>query len=329
MASAAPVPAPAPTPLRISTMTAIGSLGVSPDLQRLYDTAPIIPYWWIGEGILRLEFAGQRRGQCAEDIIHTSQKAKKRFFNQSSLVFRLDLSTVAVPSGLTPHPDRWKEVNIKLFRNGGFQMTGISSEPMARAAIERLVAGLFSLHTGVWPSMPHITRYETCLINSDYSVGKAIRRDRLYQILVGEYGLWSTYEPTIYQGVNTKFFWNATRPADAPPGICVCPTPCHGDSDGMSVGACKKITIAPFRTGKIIITGARQLCQLEDAYRFMNAIFSKHADQVLRDHLQEPTVATATKKVTAAPPPDTAVAILRNRMRTSPRGVVRLPVQCV
>jgi TATA-box binding protein (TBP) (component of TFIID and TFIIIB) len=304
-------------------MTTIGRLGATPDLQRLFDTAPLIPYWWIGEGLLKMEFAGQRKGLCAEDILHVCTKTKKRFFNQLSVVFRLDLSTVPVPPGITPHPDRWKEVNIKLFKNGGFQMTGVSSEPMARAALNRLVASITD--PLVWPNAtetPTIVRFETCLINSDYALPKAIRRDQLYQILVGEYGLWSTYEPTIYQGVNTKFFWNATRPADSPPGICVCPTPCDGDGDGMSVGACKKITIAPFRTGKIIITGARQLCQLEDAYRFMNAVFTKHADHVLRDHVEEPT--TTKKSVAATPPPDTAPAILRQKMRASPRGVVRL-----
>jgi len=329
-----------PTPLRISTMTTIGGLGATPDLQRLFDSAPLIPYWWIGEGLLKIEFAGQRKGLCADDILHVCMKTKKRFFNQSSVVFRLDLSTVPVPPGITPHPDRWKEVNIKLFKNGGFQMTGVSSEPMARAALTRLVATIAATIgvAAVWPEAPAsapptITKFETCLINSDYGLPKAIRRDRLYQILVGEYGLWSTYEPTIYQGVNTKYFWNATRPADSPPGICVCPTPCDGDGDGMSVGACKKITIAPFRTGKIIITGARQLCQLEEAYRFMNALFTKHADQVLRDHVEEPA---PTSKKTTAPvplPPDTAPAILRQKMRASPRGIVHLvaghlPGQC-
>lgn len=323
--AAAPVPLN-PTPLRISTMTTIGGLGATPDLQRLFDTAPLIPYWWVGEGILKIEFAGQRKGLCADDILHVCTKTKKRFFNQSSVVFRLDLSTVPVPPGITPHPDRWKEVNIKLFKNGGFQMTGVSSEPMARAALTRLVATVGAAAWPDAPALPTIAKFETCLINSDYGLPKAIRRDRLYQILVGEYGLWSTYEPTIYQGVNTKYFWNATRPADSPPGICVCPTPCDGDGDGMSVGACKKITIAPFRTGKIIITGARQLCQLEEAYRFMNAIFVKHADQVLRDHVEEMATATAAAPKTAPPALDSPTAILRQKMRASPRGIVRLVI---
>ncbi len=302
-------------------MTVIGHLGAIPDLQRLYDNGAMVPYWWIGEGILKVEFAGQRKGVCSEDILHTSTKEKKRFFNQSSLVFRLCLDPAAPFF-------KFKETNIKLFKNGGFQMTGISSEAMARAALTRLIA--MNRDRGIWPMgagqpEPHIQRFDTCMINSDYSIDKAIRRDRLYRVLVEDYGLWSTYEPTIYQGVNTKFFWNKARPAGTPPGICVCPTPCEGDGAGYAVGECKKITIAPFRTGKIIITGAKHVEQLEDAYNFMNDVFRTHGEHVLREEeadAAEVPVVPAKKK--PAVKMDTAEAILRQKMRASPRNVVRL-----
>jgi TATA-box binding protein (TBP) (component of TFIID and TFIIIB) len=304
-------------------MTVIGHLGAIPNLQRLYDAGHMVPYWWIGEGILKIEFAGQRKGVCSEDILHTSTKEKKRFFNQSSLVFRLCLpSTDDEKCGM-----RYKETNIKLFKNGGFQMTGISSEGMARAALTRLIA--MNLDRGIWASgeghpAPHIQRFDTCMINSDYSIDKAIRRDRLYRVLVEDYGLWSTYEPTIYQGVNTKFFWNKARPAGTPPGICVCPTPCEGDGSGYAVGQCKKITIAPFRTGKIIITGAKHLEQLDDAYTFMNDVFRSHGEHVLREETTEIEADAPVVKKRPAPKLDTAEAILRQKMRASPRNVVRL-----
>jgi TATA-box binding protein (TBP) (component of TFIID and TFIIIB) len=309
------------SPLRISTMTVIGHLGAIPNLQRLYDAGNMVPYWWIGEGILKIEYAGQRKGVCSEDILHTSTKEKKRFFNQSSLVFRLALPLTSEAS------QRFKETNIKLFKNGGFQMTGISSEAMARAALTRLIE--MNRDRGIWATdgpEPHIQRFDTCMINSDYSIDKAIRRDRLYRTLVEDCGLWSTYEPTIYQGVNTKFFWNKARPAGTPPGICVCPVPCEGDGSGYAVGQCKKITIAPFRTGKIIITGAKHLEQLEDAYQFMNDVFRTHSNHVLRDVMEggELVAAPPTPKKKAVVKMDTAEAILRQKMRASPRNVVRL-----
>ena len=158
-------------------------------------------------------------------------------------------------------------------------------------------------------------------MNSDYSIGKAIRRDRLYKLLVEKYGLWSSFEPTIYQGVNTKFFWNKHHPSSAPPGICVCPTPCEGDGSGYGIGNCKKITISPFRTGSIIITGAQQTEQLYEAYEFMNTVLRTHAADVLRDEPVADVPVTKRKSVQA---PTTADGILRHKMRASPRNVVRL-----
>jgi TATA-box binding protein (TBP) (component of TFIID and TFIIIB) len=324
------------TPLRISTMTVTGDLGAIPDLRRLYDHAGIIPYWWIGEGIIKIEYAGERKGQCMEDILHVTTKEKKRFFNQSSLVFRLARSSDSRSYKETGKAGdlisdcsttRFKETNIKLFKNGGFQMTGINSEEMARAALTRLIA----MYRDIWPAEadPHIKRFDTCLINSDYALDKAIHRDNLYHILVEEYGLWSTYDPTRYQGVNAKFFWNKMRPADAPPGICLCPTPCSGDGSGYAIGDCKKITIAPFRTGKIIITGAKFMEQLEDTYQFINGVFAKHATDILRDpspDVPEATVTTTTKSKRIAPPLNTAEALVRQRMRASPRNIVRFPL---
>lgn len=296
-----------PTPLRVSTMTITGNLGVTPDLERLFTAGSHIPYWWIGEGIIKMEFGNSSKGKCTEDILHTTTKVKKRFFNQATIVFRLLLAAGG-----------WKETNIKLFKNGGFQMTGISSEIMARSALERLIALNWTPERGVWTSQPYIKAFDVCMMNSDYSIGRAIRRDRLYKILVEEYGLWSTFEPTIYQGVNTKFFWNKARPDTAPPGICACPMPCDGSAAGDEIGQCKKITISPFRTGSIIITGAKKMEQLQDAYNFMNEVFRTHPD-VLRPLAAAPMT---VKKQTATP--TTTEGFLRIRMRSSPRNMVKL-----
>jgi TATA-box binding protein (TBP) (component of TFIID and TFIIIB) len=290
-----------PTPLRISTMTVTGHLGQQPDLPRLYSHGAFIPYWWIGEGILKIELGKDKKGIAMEDILHDSAREKKRFFNQSSLVFRVCLGG-----------EMYKEVNIKLFKNGGFQMTGISSEDMARHALARFMEA--NKDREIWPSPPHIRTFDIRMMNSDYSIGKAIRRDRLHKLLVETYGLWSSFEPTIYQGVNTKFFWNKTRTPETPPGICVCPESCVGYGDGYSVGACKKITISPFRTGSVIITGAKNTEQLMDSYHFLNKVLADHADLVLRDEPAPP----APKKVAAT----TTEGVLRQKIRASPRNIV-------
>lgn len=264
------------TPLRISTMTTTCQMGTTIKLDVLFEKIKTIPYWYLGEGVLKMEYKGETKGVCRNDIMLRRKRVKKTFFNQSSLVVRLSTGS-----------ETWKEVNIKLFSNGGVQMTGVPDDKTGRAAIEWLASNIERNYPDVFPKTRGIHKYETQLVNSDYSIGVPIRRERLHKILVETYGLFSTFESTIYQGVNTKFFYNKASPPGNP-GICLCPTPCEGTGNGEKIGDCKRITISPFQTGRIIITGARNLDQINEAYRFMNEIFKRHAADIIRVALVAP-----------------------------------------
>ena len=146
----------------------------------------------------------------------------------------------------------------------------------------------------------HLHKMQTQLVNTDFSIGAKIRRDALYKILSERYHLTVSYEPSIYQGVKTKFFCNDQRPAGCPPGLCPCEKLCKGSGNGTSIGQCKKITISPFQTGQIIITGARTMDQIMEAYEFMKGVFRTHADEILRKNYICPTgddnASASTKK---------------------------------
>jgi TATA-box binding protein (TBP) (component of TFIID and TFIIIB) len=62
----------------------------------------------------------------------------------------------------------------------------------------------------------------------------------------------------------------------------MCERFCNGQGDGTKLGACKKITIAAFQTGSIIITGARNKPQLDEAYTFMNEVLQVHRQAVVK-----------------------------------------------
>jgi TATA-box binding protein (TBP) (component of TFIID and TFIIIB) len=62
----------------------------------------------------------------------------------------------------------------------------------------------------------------------------------------------------------------------------MCPRFCNGQGDGTKVGECKKITIAAFQTGSIIITGARNRRQLDEAYGFMNEVLQNHRESIAK-----------------------------------------------
>lgn len=301
------------TPLRISTLVTTGHLGTTINLGTLFEqiAAKLIPIGYPAEGFLKMEHDSKVIGHSARDMLTKRRTADKTFFNQSTLVIRKLRDDVAT-GGTGPE---WKEVNVKLFANGGFQMTGVTSEAFSRSVLDWILAAFALLPHAISPEPLRVAKFAIQLLNSDYKMSALLKRAELHRILCQEYRLSSTLETTIYQGVNTKYYYNEARHSkndgpsagdnasywsrtDArsdnptPPGICMCPRFCNGQGDGTTIGACKKITIAAFQTGSIIITGARNQKQLDEAYGFMNGVLQKHRGTIAK---APAPVAPATK----------------------------------
>ena len=119
--------------------------------------------------------------------------------------------------------------------------------------------------------MIKINKIKTVLINSDFNTNFEIRRDELHNILKSKqkYNIISRYEPDIYPGVNNKYYWNRQYKNKKYEGKCYCTVPCEGKGDGDGNGQCKKITIAAFQSGSIIITGANKVEHIKDARNFI------------------------------------------------------------
>jgi TATA-box binding protein (TBP) (component of TFIID and TFIIIB) len=299
------------SPVRISTMVTTANVGCVIQLEHLWEQVPILPYWDLNDGILEMDYQGAMKGTSWKRILQKAPTEPKKtfFFNQATLVIRREVA-----------PMNWKEINIKLFRNGGVQMTGVRSEEMSWDALRWLVNHI-QTHCATKPVFTEdmrLYKMQTQLVNTDFSIGAKIRRDVLYKILSERYHLTVSYEPSIYQGVKTKYFYNALRPAGCPNGLCPCEKLCKGTGDGMSLGNCKKITISPFQTGQIIITGARTMDQINEAYEFMKALFQEHAEEVLRKNYICPTAAAE-----AAPAKKSSGWI----HHPSPRNVFKIPAE--
>ena len=66
-------------------------------------------------------------------------------------------------------------------------------------------------------------------------------------------------------------------------GVCHCSdTICTGQGLGDAEGQCKRVTLSVFQTGKIIITGARNMPQIMEVYHYFNKILMKHGSEILR-----------------------------------------------
>lgn len=264
-----------PTPLRISTKVITANMGTTMNAKELFTNIQqiLIPLWWPGEGVLKMEHEKSVIGFANRDAFSKRGVSEKTFFNQSTIVLR---------KATNPEQTQFKEVNVKLFGNGGIQMTGIPAEEFAKETLQWLLNQLTTVNANVFTAPPELQKFKVQLINSDYQVAHPINRTALHTILSRTYGLFSTFESTIYQGVNTKYYYNDQHPDKTRPGICLCTKRCRGQGTGEGPGECKRITMSVFQTGKIIITGGRYLFQLEEAYYFLNTVLQTHAHSVLK-----------------------------------------------
>ena len=290
-----------PTPYRISTITATGCVGTNVNLDILYNCLEISLVKEGGfsnenEGIVYIEY-GKKKSETvfkgySKKFSVTRRKVKptKRFDNQVTIVYKTAISNS----------------NIKVFRNGNVQITGIKSIEHGSCVVDKIIEILRDLYQNkdkeVIENIDELKNinFKIRLINTDYKVGFAIKRDLLYKIIKNDYGVVCNYEPVIYPGVKLHYFYNEYN--HARDGICRCEHKCHDNKRGQEQHDCKKITIAVFQSGCIIITGSQTSAQIEECYRFINSLLYNNIDKVEKKimvPLIEPTI--KDKKVILIP----------------------------
>lgn len=243
--------------LHLSTITAVSKISENIDLEKIYNELPISEY------IPFIEFGSDnpQRGFSKKMLKKTRKsniKKKKIFYNQATI-----------------HVFENKIINVKLFNNGKIQMTGLKKPEHGKILINNLIK-----HLQKYELLPNkhimIEFYDLVLINSDFDIGFEIERENLQKELI-KYGIYSSFEPCIYPGVNIKYFINSNNTN----GICCCDSICNGKGSGCGDGDCKKITIAVFKSGKIIITGGQNFDQLETAYYFITRFINNQKDKFI------------------------------------------------
>lgn len=272
------------TPWKISTVTATGGVNTQVDLEVLLQHAAVgVPFTTAGTPmecgcksyeLCYIEYGKKHeetrsRGELLKKKVRRKKEEKKRFENQATIIIRYILADDAVAV-----------VNMKVFKNGNVQMTGLKTTDFGRCAVDSLIAELRRIavdHPKVVadPGALANTRYNVGLINCDFTVGMEIKRERLHTILQQRYrGVFVSYEPCIYPAVKVELYWCG----DTPNKCCNCEVPCWQRLRPRSrarVARCKKITIAVFQSGCVIITGAQTLQQVTDAYHFICAVLAR------------------------------------------------------
>ena len=285
-----------PTPYKVSTITATASLTCSQvDSLELYHSVVIEPNT-DNNGVVFIEY-GVKKGTLHHKGFHKKllvtrrrKKETKRFDNQVTILIR-------IINKEENQPNVPELTNMKIFRNGNIQMTGLKTVEQGQRAMDFIVSHIKDSSYSIVEDkdVVKIQNYDIRLINSDFCIGFHIKRDKLYKIMQDKYHTFCTYEPCIYPGV--KIQYNFNKQDSNNDGMCRCKCKCTGKGTSEGEGQCKKITIAVFQSGCIIITGARSYEQVDIAYNYICTIIKKHSDEIKKVAYVD-SVSTSTKRLT-------------------------------
>jgi|TARA_B110000967_G_C18874181_1_gene557248 TATA-box binding protein (TBP) (component of TFIID and TFIIIB) len=254
--------------LRISTITIVSELNTHIDLIQLFESLQI------NDKIKYIEKGDSQKGTSSKAKRKSRKPEKKKvFFNQATIQYFHN-----------------KLVNVKLFNNGKIQMTGLKYEEQGKEVLEELIQMILEiqekqLEEGIvekdiftTKGEIYLSNYRVVLINSDFDMKYPINRENLHREMVDpEVSMYSSYEPCIYPGVNIKYFYNLEHEG----GVCQCNRICSGKGGGNGDGDCKKVTIAVFKSGKIIITGAMCKEQLTIAHDYISEFIESRKSSLL------------------------------------------------
>jgi TATA-box binding protein (TBP) (component of TFIID and TFIIIB) len=195
----------------------------------------------------------------------TKRKAKPKcnpFYNQVTVIVRIN-------EGEFSDLNEEKKINLKLFKNGSIQISGLTNIENANRALNKLVYCLGQIKAKIedsviveYPFVEDTTNlgiydFQIYMINSNYRVNTMIDRSKLFNLLLKK-KIKASYEKCIRACVIVKFV----------------PT-----TDNIEE---KEVSIFVFEKGNIIITGARNFSHIIDSYYSINNILLEHSDDIVK-----------------------------------------------
>ena len=247
----------------ISTMCAKCKLNTNLDLNNIYNYLPldsndILTVKINKEKIRTLIPVKEKKRRTKKNTL----KKNSPFYNQVTIVVRInegecdDLNTV-------------KKLNLKLFKNGSIQISGLKKVSFTNRALNKLAFRLSQIKAllleneireikFIESTKPiNIDNFSIYMINSNYKVNMMIDRTNLFKLLLQK-KIKASYEKCIRACVIVKFT----------------PIECNEEE--------KEISIFIFEKGNIIITGARNLNHIVESYNYINNILLEHTDNIIK-----------------------------------------------
>lgn len=256
-----------PSKYVVSTITCNATLNTSINLQIFFTNVNIK-----NDGFIWVEIMDKKEGGIGRQTRGVypkkkkiNEKGKQSFDNQVTMYYYFR--------------DNYSP-NIKLFKNGNIQMTGIKTYEdgvkivtIIGDEVKRISESGFEIVADINNIKPD--SFIIRMINSDFGLPFKIRRKNLHHLLISNtYNNACSFQPLTYPGVKLQFFWNIMNPQNN--GVCNCTKTCYGKGKGSGNGDCKKVTVSIFDSGKILITGANAFDQVDNAYKYICKVIAEN-----------------------------------------------------
>lgn len=276
------------TPYRVSTITCNANIGdnINLDLNILFENIIIEE---CNNSFIWIQYLKEKednfRGIYPKKKRKTKTEGKNRFDNQITVIYKFENTYMP---------------NIKIFKNGNIQLTGIKDINHTELIINQIIQNIKRIHNEIDNNILVndengsnmieslcFKNFKIRMINTDFKIFEdetmtekfCIKRKDLHNILISDkYNNKSSFQPGIYQGVKLEFFWNKNNKFGN--GICQCSSNCFGKNSGEGDGNCKKVTIAIFESGSILITGGITFEQVDDAYKYICNIIKENQKKI-------------------------------------------------
>lgn len=279
-----------PKGVSISTMCANCSLGTNLDLNAIYDKLnlnlnDILTVKVNQDKIKTIIPAKNKKKRTTK---RNTQKKTNPFYNQITIVMRVyeedmdqeyyktndsdeynseeynseEYNSDDSYNKLTDQ-DYWKslkKLNIKIFKNGSIQMSGVKNYNYTNRALNKLVYRLTEINDNIIIENIDnlgIYNFNIYMINSNYKIAININRKKLFDILCMK-KIKSSYEKCIRACVIVKYLPKVKNDKE------------------------KEVSIFIFEKGNIIITGARCFEHIVESYNYINDIILEHIEDITK-----------------------------------------------
>lgn len=219
----------------------------------------------------RIKFKDERKitvGLSRKDIINSRGKIKNAFYNCFAICIRFE------------YKNAFKEIHVKVFNTGKLEIPGITDSDIL-VIIKANVIDILQPHISNKLSYDDSNGTGNVLINSNFTCGYTIDRDKLQNILKGtKYNIETAYDPCSYPGVKCKYYYNNELTPSEQTGTMM-------KSDDVltmeQLSKSNKYTVVSFmifRTGSVLIVGNCNEEELNHIYIFIKRILEDEYDEL-------------------------------------------------